>query len=991
MRRFSLTRSRSSPQAGSDHTATLAALDVSSSNSEPSESTATTNLNKLLRAAFDEYHRITGVDITNPNDPLVQAIQSCLNDDTDALLDVLESASRTFRDGRKGNRGPRKLRDALKPILHGLCVLLDASAETASSAGLPGGKGIFAAIGVLLMTAERVGAKLDDMEKVFECLGAYVSQLQVRVKAPLSQQARDLAIHGLVMMLQSLALSTRILCQGRIKMFVKTLLTKSGDVQEALQRLRAHAVDTEMMSIAEITVGVHDLSVASRHVGATLHAVKSIVERIDTTTQALVKRATTNVRGSPEGSCEDTISISSNTYQHRSEASVRPGQVNITVSLPSVDWDKWGRELRCIVLRFSAEDQDVIWKALSLLFLCATESGVPPLNTLTLPPTSVSASVPAYILVHRPARLVENFLLMACTFLLLFMACKLNSITRSLGNPCGTITVVDVFGLSFILSEDTFSSWERTHTFILQMFKDRPFGQLYVKNRDYGLGSSEHPLISPEDWPELVKPGAVYSMSIIMRQSALQCPYCRTSSTGDEMSLSDARIVCSGCSRAYGSYQHLKKAGFLSEIPNSRRTPFSRGRSLAHRDHRELTAEAASQDFPELTAHDDVPGHSHGIFHRIVVELPVKGHGSATPSSSERTQELAGNDATEDKPDVIRAGADTPIIGNTDVTQDGDDDEESAQGDDEDAEYSDLSSELSISDDSVDFDLVYALHTFVATVEGQAHMKKGDHLVLMDDSNDYWWLVRVLKTQEIGYAPAENIETPFGRLARLNKYRNNDLASATYADMQEPLPIQKSHVSPLTKVPVFNINVNTFHYPASQWSDPEGSEDEPDANDEIGRWQTTQERYVHPGDEDTKPKFYYSGGSARVNAMGWEQDAHARQTAAKAARDTLHQRQQPTEPQQRTSLAFSTRTSIPRRTPFVRPADMHEDKTGSEAGDKLRVYVPSPATHTGLLKEADSSAGEGDAEHPEEGAGRDELSLRRKLGKLFGPRSMAKR
>ena len=89
---------------------------------------------------------------------------------------------------------------------------------------------------------------------------------------------------------------------------------------------------------------------------------------------------------------------------------------------------------------------------------------------------------------------------------------------------------------------------------------------------------------------------------------------------------------------------------------------------------------------------------------------------------------------------------------------------------------SDTSSSLSIPNESIDFDLVYSLTNFAATVEGQASVVKGDSLFLMDDSNSYWWLVRVLKTQEVGYIPAENIETPFERLARLNRHRNVDVS-----------------------------------------------------------------------------------------------------------------------------------------------------------------------------------------------------------------------
>jgi hypothetical protein len=110
--------------------------------------------------------------------------------------------------------------------------------------------------------------------------------------------------------------------------------------------------------------------------------------------------------------------------------------------------------------------------------------------------------------------------------------------------------------------------------------------------------------------------------------------------------------------------------------------------------------------------------------------------------------------------------------------------EDDSDGEDRDVDYMDEdddgSSSLSIPNESIDFDLVYSLHSFAATVEGQANVVKGDSLFLMDDSNSYWWLVRVLKTQEVGYIPAENIETPFERLARLNKHRNVDVCTGDH-------------------------------------------------------------------------------------------------------------------------------------------------------------------------------------------------------------------
>ncbi|OQE23887.1 hypothetical protein PENSTE_c008G03762 [Penicillium steckii] len=96
-----------------------------------------------------------------------------------------------------------------------------------------------------------------------------------------------------------------------------------------------------------------------------------------------------------------------------------------------------------------------------------------------------------------------------------------------------------------------------------------------------------------------------------------------------------------------------------------------------------------------------------------------------------------------------------------------------------------ISSSPSIDDEDIDFEFVYALHNFVATVDGQANAAKGDTMVLLDDSNSYWWLVRVVKDGSIGYLPAEHIETPTERLARLNKHRNVDLSATMLGDNNE--------------------------------------------------------------------------------------------------------------------------------------------------------------------------------------------------------------
>ena len=81
--------------------------------------------------------------------------------------------------------------------------------------------------------------------------------------------------------------------------------------------------------------------------------------------------------------------------------------------------------------------------------------------------------------------------------------------------------------------------------------------------------------------------------------------------------------------------------------------------------------------------------------------------------------------------------------------------------------------------EDIDFEFVYALHTFIATVEGQANATKGDTMVLLDDSNSYWWLVRVVKDSSIGQPHIE-----FQHLAL-----TNILIKATYLRNILKLPL----------------------------------------------------------------------------------------------------------------------------------------------------------------------------------------------------------
>lgn len=98
--------------------------------------------------------------------------------------------------------------------------------------------------------------------------------------------------------------------------------------------------------------------------------------------------------------------------------------------------------------------------------------------------------------------------------------------------------------------------------------------------------------------------------------------------------------------------------------------------------------------------------------------------------------------------DIVREG--TPLMLPYDSSEDSDDDYDIPYCVETRFVDSGWGGECLQESEDIDFEFVYALHTFVATVEGQANATKGDTMVLLDDSNSYWWLVRVVKDSIIG-------------------------------------------------------------------------------------------------------------------------------------------------------------------------------------------------------------------------------------------------
>ncbi|OJD17297.1 hypothetical protein AJ78_02585 [Emergomyces pasteurianus Ep9510] len=264
-----------------------------------------------------------------------------------------------------------------------------------------------------------------------------------------------------------------------------------------------------------------------------------------------------------------------------------------------------------------------------------------------------------------------------------------------------------------------------------------------------------------------------------------------------------------------------------------------------------------------------------------------------------------------------------------------------------------ISSSPSIDDEDIDFEFVYALHTFVATVEGQANATKGDTMVLLDDSNSYWWLVRIVKDGSIGYLPAEHIETPTERLARLNKHRNIDLSATMLGDNAEKSknPLKKAMRRRNAKTVTFTSSP-VYHEPSDveysteeeiegddQFFDNDDDEDNagPDTND--GQEESQKEDIVV---EPLRPKIQTDKDGA--STRGVEPDRDISPERVRASEDSFDR--------QDDNASGRSRNGVVRNTDSFFQDDSLETKKISLTPNLLRDDSNNGPTVTNESKEA---------------------------------------
>ncbi|KAJ2820541.1 protein phosphatase regulator, partial [Coemansia sp. 'formosensis'] len=264
---------------------------------------------------------------------------------------------------------------------------------------------------------------------------------------------------------------------------------------------------------------------------------------------------------------------------------------------------------------------------------------------------------------------------------------------------------------------------------------------------------------------------------------------------------------------------------------------------------------------------------------------------------------------------------------------------------DSDAASDDNESMSSLIDEDVDFGHVYALFHFPQMVDGQVTVQEGEKLTLLDDSNSYWWLVQNLRDNQMGYIPADNIETAFGKLARVNRRKNLKLCKP---DPEHILHSRIPTVPDTTKRRVmFNDDLVTQVFISSPATDDE-DEDDDDAydeydyddgedddeevvNDENSPVHLRSSAQIDPGrtevelDEDSDDYSYYYSSSAG-NSGGYSSQQEVPDGSPRSAIEPLHS-SNATQNGRRVSIAPSHMGQVPGE--YLDDSDLEDEPIGN--------------------------------------------------------------
>ncbi|KAG6086405.1 hypothetical protein E4U15_000718 [Claviceps sp. LM218 group G6] len=260
--------------------------------------------------------------------------------------------------------------------------------------------------------------------------------------------------------------------------------------------------------------------------------------------------------------------------------------------------------------------------------------------------------------------------------------------------------------------------------------------------------------------------------------------------------------------------------------------------------------------------------------------------------------------------------------------------------------------ECLLNSEDIDFEFVYALHTFVATVEGQANATKGDTMVLLDDSNSYWWLVRVVKDSSIGYLPAEHIETPTERLARLNKHRNIDLSATMLGDQAQKQKNSFPSIRRRRKTVTFSeptyVDYSDFDYSSDEEDDDELFGSQPTAHQHRERQRQVQQSEMDDasGDEiaavePLKTRTHRTAATQSSTEPQVEDEIRSSQESLEGRNDSLSRSRNGTV---RNTDSFFKDDSVETKKITLTPNLLRDDNTLRQPGDSATKDAKSASS-----------------------------------------------
>ncbi|VDC00139.1 unnamed protein product [Peniophora sp. CBMAI 1063] len=491
----------------------------------------------------------------------------------DDILDALQGPIAALDEKRAGGKVASAIRCSLRPIVLGLRVFLDVGAEVASSSGIPCGNAIFVAISVLLRAADRVGARSDDLMKLLKHYQSYIRRLSIRMHAAFGDEAIALAVEGLVSMLRAFMLATKSMREGRFKQFFRALFARSDDVQEAITALDDVITEDERLTMVELVVGVHDLTLSVNEILEITARSESVISRVLTSVCDMhtdLAGAITSAHHIHEAKLDRLEHLMSTnaealTRNHSapdpSRLPVQPRSqsmisLHMSIEIPSVQLESLRGQANAFLAsltKYSDHDRVIIKRALAMLYAIATEM-------VADSPDGSLKVVRATL--ENPAQVLAAFVPMACLFLSFYALWR--CILRPICFAPGRVVLIDVLGKVFVLEDDAFLSAEGLHAFLINNFARRE-GLRHVQNREYTITDAQRSeVVNPATWAQTtaIQPGMTLLMSIVVQRSALRCPYCRVSSSSSQVDLSGS-VTCSNerCRRAYQAHRGHKPQG----------------------------------------------------------------------------------------------------------------------------------------------------------------------------------------------------------------------------------------------------------------------------------------------------------------------------------------------------------------------------------------------------------------------------------------------